>query len=370
MSKIPREKFPYVYTVDTEYQSLPGEQHKPVSLVAHGFNKAGGEKLRLFFDRPHESPFTDPDNTLLICYNAPSELKTMLALGWKLPAHGIDLYVEFLNAINGVYRGPNSLRELGTGLVDAVALYEGNPMDYWASNKDEERDYIIKNGVVPPEGVSLEAHQERILRYNEEDVLATNYLGRKMMPDIDVEQALWRYRYCRAHSYYEHNGIPLNRERFDLIDTQSLKLKLEIAQKIEDAHKYGVYAIEGKETTKKKPQPVFKMKNFAALLESHGITVGRGCAWRATPTGDPMLEDDYFEGMCVAYPFLEPLRQCRKSLNSLSRFKSNAVGEDGFNRATLWMFGTVTGRNNPKARDFLLSRPHWVRNLLSPGGAA
>src|SRR5260370_39532455 len=32
----------------------------------------------------------------------------------------------------------------------------------------------------------------------------------------------------------------------------------------------------------------------------------------------------------------------------------------------MWSFGTATGRNNPKARAFLLSRPHWVRNLVTP----
>jgi hypothetical protein len=77
-----------------------------------------------------------------------------------------------------------------------------------------------------------------------------------------------------------------------------------------------------------------------------------------------MLEDDYFGGMCNVYSELQPLRQCRKSLNNLSRFET-VLGADGFNRSTLWMFGTVTSRNNPRSRDFLLSRPHWVRNLIA-----
>jgi hypothetical protein len=155
-------------------------------------------------------------------------------------------------------------------------------------------------------------------------------------------------------------------ERFHAIENESSKLKLSIANKIEETHRYGVYVVEGKETTKTKPHPVFKMNKFAELLASKGITVGnRGAMWQATPSGDPMLEDDYFGDMCNAYPELQPLRQCRKSLNNLSRFET-VLGEDGFNRSTLWMFGTVTSRNNPKAKDFLLSRPHWVRNLIAP----
>jgi hypothetical protein len=68
-----------------------------------------------------------------------------------------------------------------------------------------------------------------------------------------------------------------------------------------------VYVIEGKETTKKKPSPVWKMKNFVALLERNGITVGkRGAMWCATDSGQPMLDDDYFKAMCNVYDWLQP----------------------------------------------------------------
>lgn len=45
---------------------------------------------------------------------------------------------------------------------------------------------------------------------------------------------------------------------------------------------------------------------------------------------------------------------------------SSTVGKDGRNRAWIKPFGTVTGRNNPRAKEFILSRPHWVRNLIAP----
>jgi hypothetical protein len=363
-TRLPSDRFPYFYVPDTEFVASPGEKQRPVCLVAHGFNKA--RRVELFFDSRTESPFTDPENTLFLGYNLPAELKTMLALGWELPAHCIDLYVEFLNMINGEWRGKDCLKDLGTGLVDAVRYFGGNPLDFWKSNKDAERNDVIENGTNPPEGVPLAEHKSRILKYCEEDVNATVWLGRQMLPELDLEQALWRGKYCKANAHFEHNGVPVDLERFRLIENESSKLKLSIAKSIEDTHGFGVYTIEGKETTKNKPHPVFKIGKFAELLAARGITVGdRGAMWQATPSGDPMLEDDYFGDMCNVYPEFQPLRQCRKSLNNLSRFET-VLGEDGFNRATLWMFGTVTSRNNPKARDFLLSRPHWVRNLITP----
>ena len=69
--------------------------------------------------------------------------------------------------------------------------------------------------------------------------------------------------------------------------------------------------------------------------------------------------------MAKLHPYLEDLRQARKSINDLGRFGSY-LGKDGNNRAAMWSFGTVTGSNNPKAKAFLLTRPHWVRNLITP----
>lgn len=358
------DRFRYVYAVDTEFVALPGEQQRPVCLVARGFNQ--GRDVEVFFDMPAPSPFADPPNTLFLGYNLSAEFQTMLSLGWALPGQCIDLYVEFLNMINGVWRGAQSLRDLGTGLPDAVANFGGNPLEFWKADKNAERQYIIDNGTVPPAGVSLEAHRGRILTYCREDVEATIWLGRQMLCEIDIEQALWRGRYTKANAWFQHNGLPVDLARFRAVEQRADKLKISIANEIECAHSYGVYVIQGAEGKKEEPHPVFKVDRFHHLLTSKGIIVGgKHGAWKATPTGAPMLEDDYFGDMCKVYPDLEPLRQCRKSINNLGRF-GTVLGEDGFNRAPLWMFGTVTSRNNPKAKHFLLSRPHWVRNLITP----
>jgi hypothetical protein len=358
------ERFQYVYVADTEFVALPGEQQRPVCLVARGFNQ--GRDVEVFFDRPAPCPFADPSNTLFLGYNLSAEFQTMLSLGWALPGQCIDLYVEFLNMINGVWRGAQSLRDLGTRLPDAVTHFGGNPLEFWKADKDTERQYIIDNGTVPPAGVSLEAHRRRILTYCREDVEATIWLGRQMLCEIDVDQALWRGRYAKSNAWFQHNGIPVDLTRFRAVEQQADRLKISIANEIECAHNYGVYVIQGAEGKKEKPHPVFKMDRFHHLLTSKGIIVGgKHGTWKVTPAGAPMLEDDYFGDMCKVYSDLEPLRQCRKSINSLSRF-GTVLGQDGFNRAPLWMFGTVTSRNNPKAKHFLLSRPHWVRNLITP----
>jgi hypothetical protein len=136
-SSLSPERFRYVYVLDTEFVAQPGEQQRPVCLVARGFNQ--GRDVEMFFDKPAQSPFADPANTLFLGYNLSAEFQTMLSLGWALPEHCIDLYIEFLNIINGVWRGAQSLRDLGTGMPDAIAHFGGSPLEFWKADKDAER---------------------------------------------------------------------------------------------------------------------------------------------------------------------------------------------------------------------------------------
>ena len=401
MALIP-DRFTHVYVIDFEYQAREGEQQIPVAMVAKGFKKA--RDIRIFFDKPQPCPFTsDPERTLFIGFNIPSEYKCFLALGWELPKHTVDLWVEYRNLTCGMWRGKQSVWELGTGLADVVKQYEGNPAEFWKSNKGMMQKYISYYGVNAPTGTvesvrdengnemfkdfdgeirmldranpehvqwyctgrTQEEHAKMILDYCEEDVVATHFVAQHIMrePAFYFEQALHRGSYSRAVAHFEHNGLPINKERFEAIRADARKLQLHIVQEIERTHNYGVYVIEGRDDSKNKPHPVFKMDKFVELLERNGIALGK--AWQTTPTGKPVLDDDYFADMCNAYPFLQPLRQCRKTLKALSLFDT-VIGEDGFQRFTLFMFGSVTSRNNPRATEFMLSRPHWMRNLLTP----
>jgi len=379
-------RFTEVWFLDTEFVALDGEPNIPVSLCAYELRSK--RKVEMFFDRRHENPFTNPD-ALFVCYNAVAEWKTFLALGWDIPRNCIDLFAEYANMVNGVWRGKTSLKELGMGLVDAMREHGLDPMD--AGDKETERNYIRDYGItapveekmtsrinkdgsvtnlhedgrefvgVPAQPCTQEEHSKRIIEYCWKDVRGTYKLALRMLGDLDFDQALWRGRYQEPTAWFEHNGIPVNAERYRQIERHRGELQIEIAEKVEQKNQYGVYEIEG---TKKNPRQraVFKMKSFEELLDRMGILD----MWQKTETGQPSLDDEeVFEPMAKLHPYLEDLRQARKSLNDLGRFGSY-LGKDGNNRAAMFSFGTVTGRNSPKARAFLLSRPHWVRNLITP----
>jgi DNA polymerase-1 len=409
-------RFNRIFIVDTEFQALPGEKQTPVSVCALHYVRAGtsfkrAEDVRMFIrdgqDHPCPFPGINDDDTLFLTYNGAAEFKCFIALDWPMPANCIDLMFEYKNMTCGVWRGSDELWQLGYGLEAAVRELGGNPADAWRMDKHAMQSYIRRFGRQAPRGFvgveidkrglpvyidvdgdpqpfnendpyirewitrvrTQEEHERLILDYNREDCVATHFVAQQIVrnsPAYNEDQAIHRGRFAVSTAWFEHNGIPIDADRFGTIKKNAKKLQIHIAQEIEKQHGFGVYEIEGREDLKNKPHAVWKMKNFVALLESHGITIGkRGAAWDATPTGDPVLEDDYFETMCNAYPFLQPLRQTRKTLKTLGLFNT-VLGADGFNRYSLFPFGQKTSRNNPGASEFMLGRPHWMRMLITP----
>jgi hypothetical protein len=400
------KRWTHIYVLDTEFVAPDGEQQIPVSVCAKGFRQA--RDIRMFLDSPKACPFVgiDSETTLFIGYNLAAEYHTFLALGWPLPKYSIDMMFEYKNITCGVWRGKESLWEIGWGLEDAVRELGGSPAAYWISDKTQMQRYILRYGIKAPDGTletvtgpdgselfkdwdgtvqvldrtspffkqwyltprTQEEHEKLILDYNMEDCVATHFVAQQIVTMTDAgydeEQALHRGDFAKATAYFEYNGLPIDVERFHTIKDNAKFLQIHIAQEIEKEHNYGVFVIEGKEHLKNKPHPVFKMKNFMAMLDKMGITVGkRGCMWEATDSGQPYLDDDYFGQQCLVYPDLQPLRQAKKSIKSLGLFNTQ-LGKDGMNRYTLFPFGTVTSRSNPKATEFMLSRPHWLRMLL------
>jgi len=337
-----------VWVLDTEFRTAPGERNNPVCLCARDLHT--GEEVEVFFDRHRENPFIY-NAALFVGFNTPAEWKTFLALDWELPPTILDLYFEYLRLINGVWRGDTSLRSLGTGLLDAMAEFNLDSMAY--GEKDAERDYILAHSFYPPQG------QRRILDYCWRDVDGTSLLLDSMLPLIDdPPQALLRGAYSRAVAWMEHNGLPIDAQYKD-IEERRVEIQVTLVREIESEYEYGVYRTVGRTS----PRPVFSQKRFDALIEREGLLA----TWpKMTTRGHCSTDDDKaFKPMATLHPKLEPLRQLRKTVRDLT-LVSNAIGANGRNRASVWPFGTVTGRNSSRGRESVLNRPRWVRQLIAP----
>ena len=161
----------------------------------------------MFFDKPAASPFPNPKNTLFLGYNLPAELKTMLSLGWELPEYSLtSTSVPEHDQRQVAWK--DYLKDLGAGLVNTVTYFGGNRSTSGRAARTKSVTTSFRTARSQPEA-AMERHRKGILAYCEEDVNATVWLGRGMLPELDLEQGLWRGKYCKANTFYEHNGVPV-----------------------------------------------------------------------------------------------------------------------------------------------------------------
>ena len=144
----------------------------------------------------------------------------------------------------------------------------------------------------------------------------------------------------------EWAGIPMDREALALLRTHWGSIKERFVAHI-DAD-FGIY--DGL---------TFKLYRFEAYLARNDIP------WPRLATGQLDLSARTFKERASAYPHLEPLRQCRKTLAQL-RLQNLAVGSDGRNRCLLSPFGSRTGRNTPSNSKFIFGAAAWLRSLIRP----
>jgi DNA polymerase I-like protein with 3'-5' exonuclease and polymerase domains len=186
-----------------------------------------------------------------------------------------------------------------------------------------------------------------------------------MNPYPKWDQALLRGKYSVVCAYVEHNGLQI---RADYLEVEKHKdaIGIAAAKDLEARYNYDVYYF--KQTKKKATGLIvesvhWSAKKFDMLIKRMDLHK----VWpKFTAKGEASTDDsEAFEPMAKLHPELEPLRQCRKLLLTLSKAKS-CIGADNNNRFPVMPFGTVTGRNNHPASKFILGRPHCFRYFIAP----
>lgn len=331
----PRD-FPFkeVWCVDFEFRAPDGETPDVRCLVAKEIKS--GRTVRLWADECKalsDAPFNVGDDSLLVAYFSSAEWGCFLSLGWELPTHVLDLYVEFRGLRNGTppIRGYGLVGALGHFGLDSIAVEAKDAMRDLAMRMDEHY---------------TDEEKAALIAYCESDVLAVEALLGKILNGIDLPQALFRGRYMKAIAKVERNGIPIDMGTLEQLKQHWSGVRQALIAEVD--HQYQVY--EGQ---------TFKVARFERLLASYQIY------WPRTDRGALRLDDETFEEMAKTYPILEPLRQLRATL---SRLKLNklAVGSDGRNRCLLSPFSSITSRNQPSNSKFIYGLPSWARHLIKP----
>jgi len=342
-----RQRFRSIWHVDFEFRE--DANHLPIPVCMYAREEHSSASISLWRDellRLTHAPFDTGPDSVMVAFASNAELACFLALGWPFPTNVLDPYVENIVTINGntaVWPPADEKKRKGRpGLLDSLKLHDlpARPQEH----KDRMRDMILDNEDYTPE------QRREIQDYNQEDVDDTIVLLDTLgQPVDDINHALFRGRYMAAVAREERVGLPDDTDYLtQLLDVWEA-LQLYYIQQHDEFHLYdGTHFIEAR---------------LWNLVEE------KGWDWPRTATGRYQLKISTIGRQATRYPELESLARLRDTITELRINKlGNTVGPDGFSRMPLLPFWTVTGRNQPSAKDkmFLLGLPTWLHGILKP----
>jgi DNA polymerase family A len=342
-----RRRFRSIWHVDTEYRE--DANHLPIPVCLHAHDEVSGKTLSLWRDELLTStrlPFDSGPDDVMVAFASNAELQCFLSLGLPFPTNVLDPYVENIVAINGntaIWPPADEKNRTGRpGLLDALKLH-GLPA------RPQEHKDRIRNMILDNEDYAPEQHQE-IQEYNKEDVDDTiALLGALGQPVDDIEHALFRGRYMAAVTRMERVGPPVDSDYLNELLTNWDPIRLHYIERNDEFHLYdGVNFVE---------------------TRLWDLIKAKGWDWPRTKTGRYELTKKTIGRQATRYPELKSLARLRDQIAELRINKlANTVGPDEVSRIPLLPFWTVTGRNQPSAKDkmFLLGLPTWLHGLQKP----
>ncbi len=325
-------RFKQVNLVDFEFGSAPGSHPAPVCVVFHDL--VSGRRQRIRQDellRMPAPPYDCGPNSLFVAYYSSAELTCHIALGWPMPRNILDLFAEFRCETNGTGQRAS--------LLDALVFFGLRAIS--AAEKTAMRDLILGGGPWSEEEWAA------ILDYCQSDVDALALLLPALLPRVNLELALIRGRFMSAAASMESTGVPIDVELLDRLRLRWDDIQGDVIREMDVD---GIYDEDGS----------FRVEWWEQWLIKNGIP------WPRLKSGSLALDKDSFKAMSETYPAVMPIKELRKTLSQITHLYSLNIGPDRRNRCLLSAFGASTGRNTPKAKEFIFNKPAWFRGLIKP----
>ena len=353
-------------SVDFEFIPLDDGTLRVICLVAKDLWT--GMVTRRFGDElGQKAPFPTGPNSVMVAYFAAAEIEAFWALGWDLPVNVIDLYAEHMRLTNGLPTTEMHGVPSGTrGSLLAALRCHGLP----AREHESKRRVIRKILAGPPFDA---ATREEILDYCLEDVDDAAALLGVLLPKMEpawLEAALLRGQYSIALAAFSRNGHSVDQDLHDAIISSWGSIRHEMIRSVQE---YGVYR-NGR----------FNHLQFERVLAA----AGADSDWPLTPTGSRKTDEKTWRRMGDVYPSLSRLCDAQIALGQMKKTHPLAIGPDGrarlgkrdlaFRRLGMpysdedtrsvgWgAYRSKTGRNQPKASEFVMLRNNWWRTMVTP----
>ena len=332
-----RPLFDHIIVCDFEFQPGDGERQIPNAMCFRDlFTGREGRYRKDELEKMSAAPFPVGDRSLFVCHAATAEIGCFLPLGWEIPEHIYDTYIEEKNIRMGL-----DVAGLGFGLVDTMRAYCLETRD-----KATKQKFQTMGATGGPQ---CEEDWGPYLDYCADDVDegAAVFIAQITQHDINIPQACMRGEYMAAAAQMEYTGIPIDVPLFEHMKAQWPSIRHKIVDVVNP--QYQVY-VDGKFSTQK----------------FHEYLVRTDTPWPVLHSGALDLTDATFRNMAKAYSHIGKLRECRHALSSLNLFENITVGHDGRNRTWLNPSGSRSNRNQPSNSKFIFGTARSHRSLIRP----
>jgi len=328
------------YVFDFEFKQTPGNNPLPICVTLKNiFTNDVTQHWLLNNKTSNQFPY-DIERSLFICHYAVAEVSCMIAMGLPKPKLIWDTFVQEKKLANGL--------EKKFSLLECCNRYGISCMS--ELKKHGWRDKIINNY---PNYTAAE--KSGILDYNKQDVIINEKLFfaqleafEKVDKDYDTlfSQAVFHGRSMGLCAQVEANGIPVNYKLYkDLVDNFDAVKSLEI----EELNKHCDLYVDGK----------FSHEKFEKLLIREGLHNG----WPRTPGGALMTDDRTLYRYQTVNEKIARYRNSKFIINART-LKGFQIGDDKRSRASMKMFGQISGRTNLSTATNPFGAPRRMRNII------
>jgi DNA polymerase I len=333
--------FEEVVSGDTEFHNKDdGNPSQTICYVLHEWRANRATRVWTWGCKaPPCPPVLQSPKTLFVAYTGHAELTTFHAMGWdltRLTPWLLDLNVEMRNLTNGLTAKPF------IGLYDSAKRYD---IPYLNKDHKEAMRDICKRG----NSEEIEQYREAILRYCDDDVAVLKRLALRILPRLSLPHALFRGQYVAATAAMDVRGLPINKPAYQLILDWRKALREAVARTANE------------ELGELFDQDMLRKDRLAVFVRDQGLEK----VWPKTPhTGTYCTDGDTLRLMQLDNLKVQYFHEVLNTLRDLNAV-SFAIGNDGRNRFFPGLWGTITGRNAPKAKHSIFHRARWWRNLVA-----
>lgn len=332
----PFRRFRRVVVEDFEFST--DSAGRPNNILAYCAIELGtGRKWREWSPKTERDPLGKSD--LLVAFAAGAELGCRARLGWSCPPNVICLHAEYAREVAGL-EGEQFIRR---GLLDALRVFE-------ITHPYESQKGFYQSRALDPRPFKPSEKAE-MLNYCMGDVQVTVKLFEKLLrrgcwadPRL-IEEALFRGRFVKAQRVVESNGIPIDRELWQIVESRREDLRAEFIKKMDV---WGLYEAG-----------IFKSEKFESFVRS------LGCRWPKTPTGRFKKDEATLKNHADLYPAVRVLTDLQATMGTL-RKAGVVVTPEGRSHPYTAPFKSKTGRNQPSTSRFIFGAPKWLRSLVKP----